>query len=191
MKKVSGCLLFFIFVFLPIQPLFAADRPPQVGEVLSGIALPAPSDSQDKSYLGISGRSPFEVSQVRAQVVLMQILSMYCPYCQKEAPNVNALFKMIEENKDLKGRLKIIGIGAGNSTYETSLFRKKYAIPFPVLPDPDFIVYGKIGGEVRTPYFIAVKNVSGKQPVVIYSELGSFGDPAKFIQKLIQAAGLK
>ncbi len=191
MKRFSGGLLFFVWMLFAVQPVLGADRPPQAGGALPAIALPAPSDAQERNYLGVSGRSSFNVSQVKAPIVVMQVLSMYCPYCQKEAPNVNALFKMVEENKDLKGKIKIIGIGAGNSTYETNLFRKKYAVPFPVLPDPDFVVYGQIGGEVRTPYFIAVKNEPGKQPVVIYSELGSFGDPAKFVQKLVQVAGLK
>jgi peroxiredoxin len=191
MKKIHCYLLLFIWMFLPLLPLFAADRPPQVGEALPELALPAPVDSQDKAYLGVSGRGSFSVSQVQAPVVLLQVLSMYCPYCQKEAPNVNSLFKMIESDNTLKGKIKIIGIGAGNSAYETNLFRKKYSVPFTVLPDPDFIVYQKIGGEVRTPYFIAVRNQSGKQPVVVYSALGGFGDPAKFIQQLIRSAGVK
>ena len=190
MKKVYGYPLMIVVMLLQAQLLWAADRPPQVGEALPELSLPAAADSQDRAYLDI-GRGSFSVSQVKAPVVLLQVLSMYCPYCQKEAPHVNALFKMIEEDKNLKGKIKIIGIGVGNSAYETSLFRKKYSVPFPVLPDPDFIIHKKIGGEVRTPYFIAVRNQSGKQPVVVYSALGGFGDPAQFIQKLIQSAGVK
>lgn len=189
MKKRSFCLL-IILLLLPAVPLGAAGDSPRVGAALPPLVLPAPADSGDRSYLGISGKS-FGVAQVDAPVVVLQVLSMYCPYCQKEAPNVNALFKMIESDKNLKGKIKIIGIGAGNSAFETNLFRKKYSVPFPVLPDPEFVVYGKIGGEVRTPYFIAVKNVSGREPVVIYSALGGLGEPAAFIQKLIKAAGLK
>lgn len=141
MKRYS-CLLIFILFLLLIMPLWAADKPPQVGAALPALVLPASTDSQDQGYLGISGK-PFGVAQVKAPVVVLQVLSMYCPYCQKEAPSVNALFKMIESDKNLKGKIKIIGIGAGNSAYETNLFRKKYSVPFPVLPDPDFVVYGE------------------------------------------------
>ncbi|HUH65156.1 MAG TPA: hypothetical protein VLZ07_01875 [Syntrophales bacterium] len=59
---------------------------------------------------------------------------MYCPYCQREAPNVNDLFARIERDPALKGKIKIIGIGTGNTSCEVHVFKKQYNVPFSRLP---------------------------------------------------------
>jgi peroxiredoxin len=115
---------------------------------------------------------------------------MYCPYCQAEAPNVNRLYALIEGNPALKGKIKIIGIGIGNSHFETDIFKKKYTIAFPLIPDGDFKLH-KIMGEVRTPYFIAVKLSGGKYPEVIYSRLGALENNDVFLEQIAKSAGLK
>jgi hypothetical protein len=43
-------------------------------------------------------------------------------------------------------------------------------------------------GEVRTPYFIAVKLTRDGQQKVLYSKPGSPGDPGKFLELLLQAS---
>jgi hypothetical protein len=35
--------------------------------------------------------------------------------CQKDAPHVNNLFKRIENDPALKGKIKLLGVGAGNA----------------------------------------------------------------------------
>ena len=190
MKRLLGIALLLIIVLSAGPGFSAAERPPQPGEALPDLSLPVPDKWSDRSYLGISGQRTFKVIQIKAPVVLIQILSMYCPYCQREAPNVNELYRLIEQDSALRGKIKIVGIGAGNSSYEVDLYRKKFNVPFPVIPDPDFVAYGRIGGEVRTPYFIAVKNQSGESKV-FYSAVGALGDPGKFLEQIARSGGLK
>ncbi len=190
MKK--NIVMFFLFLGILLiataAPLAAA--PPQPGGQIPELKFTAPSERADKAYLGLSGwGSTFRVPDIKARVVILEILSMYCPFCQKEAPLVNELFSAIEKDPSLKGKIKILGIGAGNSAYEVGVFRKKYGIPFPVVPDPDYTAH-KAYGEVRTPYFIAVKiNESGTHEV-IYSKLGTLENVNTFLNTLRQTAGL-
>jgi peroxiredoxin len=83
-----------------------------------------------------------------------------------------------------------MGIGVGNSTYEVGIFKKRYNIPFPLISDADFAAYDRIGGEVRTPYFIAVQISRDGTGRVIYSKLGALGDVEAFLQLIIKSAGL-
>jgi hypothetical protein len=46
-------------------------------------------------------------------------------------------------------------------------------------------------GEVRTPYFIAVKLSGGKYPEVIYSRLGALENNDVFLEQIAKSAGLK
>jgi peroxiredoxin len=114
---------------------------------------------------------------------------MYCPYCQAEAPKINKLDQLIENNPAYKDKIKIIGIGAGNTSFEVGTFKKKYTITFPLIPDDDFKLY-KLLGETRTPYFIVVKLNGDNPPQVIYSKLGAIADIDLFLSQIAKLSGL-
>jgi thiol-disulfide isomerase/thioredoxin len=168
----------------------AANNPPQKGEVLPVMNLPMPRNPVEKGYLGLSGDGFFKIPQIKANVVIVEIFSMYCPYCQKDAPGVNELYNLIENNSDLKNKIKLIGIGAGNSTYEVEVFKKTYTVPFPLFPDKDFVIH-KACGEVRTPYFIVVKINDDKTHQIVHSQLGDYPGAEPFLELVLKSSGLK
>jgi peroxiredoxin len=190
MKKQIYFLLVIMIGLGSLTPLLAAGAPPAKGDSLPAITLPFPKSSEEKTYLGIAGEGTFKIPQIKTQVVILEIFSMYCPFCQGEAPIVNELYQLIEENPDLKGKIKIIGLGAGNSPFEVEVFKKKYNVPFPLLPDADFKLH-KTFGEVRTPYFIVARLQKDKPPQVIYSELGSLNGAKPFLEKIRTLAELR
>jgi len=189
MKRKTAVLI-SVMAMLMITAVCAADvNPPQVGGVFPDIELSKPADPAHLKYLGLSGSGTFKVQQVKADAVIIEIFSMYCPYCQAEAPNMNNLYALIESNPAIKNKIKIIGIGINNSLYETDIFKNKYKIAFPLIPDGDFKLH-KIIGQVRTPYFFVVKLKGGKAEI-IYSKLGALGDNKAFLEQTIKSAGLK
>ncbi len=170
---------------------FAQGGTPQVGSALPEMELTKPKDAVALRYLGLSaGGDNFHVSEVKAQALIIEVYSMYCPYCQAEAPKMNKLHQLIENNPASRGKIKIIGIGVGNSLFETGVFRKKYDVKFPLIPDGDFKLH-KVFGETRTPYFIVVKLEEKKQPQVIYSRLGAIENVELFLAQIAQLSGVK
>ena len=168
-----------------------AGTPPPVGGTLPDFSLETPKDGGERGYLGLSFFSrSFKVPELKAQVVLIEIFSMYCPYCQGDAPHVNALYRKIEADSLLKGKIKLIGIGVGNSPYEVAAFKKKYQIPFPLFPDRDFKIH-QLVGEVRTPYFIGAKVNPNGTHRIFFSRLGVLGDVDQFLAEIIKLSGVK
>jgi peroxiredoxin len=188
--KIRVLILSLVIVlFTVITAVALENSPPAVGGVFPEIELLKPDSVSDLKYLGLTGSVSFKINQIKADVVIIEIFSMYCPYCQAEAPHVNDLFSLIEKNSALKNKMKIIGIGINNSLFETNIFKKKYKVEFPLIPDGDFKLH-KVIGEVRTPYFIVVKLKGGKTEV-IYSKLGALGDHNHFLEQLIRLSGLR
>ncbi len=189
MKKITILLVVTIFLFSGLV-VFAANEPPKESGMLPDIKLSVPKSPEEKTYLGLKGNGSFTIPQIKANVVIIEIFSMYCPYCQKEAPIVNELYNAIEKNPDLKGKIKIIGIGAGNTPFEVDTFKKTYDIPFPLFPDEDFSIH-KVCGEVRTPFFIVIKINKKGTHQVIYSELGTIKNAEDFLKLIRKRSGLK
>jgi peroxiredoxin len=162
---------------------------PQRGDVLPDITIPVPQNNTDKEYLGLKAGAFFKIPQIKAEVVLIEIFSMYCPYCQREAPEVNRLYRLIEHDQELKGRIKMIGLGTGNTKFEVEVFKKNYNVPFPLFPDEDFSLH-KSFGEVRTPYFVGIKINNDGTHRVFYSELGGLQGAEQFLRLVVKSSEL-
>ena len=186
--KLINLLIMTILLF-GTAPAAAESKIPLKGDTLPELVLPVPQDPSQKSYLGLTSADTFKVSDIKGSVAIVQIMSMYCPHCQREAPRINTFYTKIENDALLKGKVKIIGIGAGNSEFEINFFKKKYEVPFPLFADPDFGFHKKIG-EVRTPYFFGVHLTGPEAGRVFYSQLGGPDDALEFLEKLLESAGL-
>ena len=84
----------------------------------------------------------------------------------------------------------MIGIGAGNTTFEVEHFRNTYKIPFPLFPDDDFAIHKKIGN-VRTPYFFVIGINKEGTPRILHTHQGRLKNNDQFINTLLQRTGLK
>lgn len=186
MRVAATTLLFSILVF----PALAANKPPEKGGVLPVINLPIPKTPDERSYLGLSGSGSFKIPQIEAKVVIVEIFSMYCPKCQRDAPGINELYRLIGNSPDIRNKIKLIGIGAGNSSYEVEIFKKIYSVPFPLFPDKDFTIH-EACGEVRTPYFVVVNINENGTHQIVHAQLGNYPGAEPFLELVLKASGLK
>ena len=191
MKKTLMLLTIMIFLLSIFNfSVLSANKAPEKGDALPVINLPVPKNPDERNYLGLSGSGSFKIPQIKTKVVIIEIYSMYCPYCQKDAPGVNELYRLIENNADIKNKIKLIGIGAGNSSYEVEIYKKTYQVPFPLFPDKDFVIH-KACGEVRTPYFMVVKINEDGTHQIVHTQLGNYPGAEPFLELVLKASGLK
>ena len=189
MKRIILILIISCCFTSIIHGALAGQRPSE-GDVFPEITLPVPQHASEKAYLGIDDTEHFAITQIKAPVVIIEIFSMYCPFCQKEAPIVNELYELIQNKPAIKNNIKIIGIGAGNTQFEVDFFKNEYSIPFPLLPDESFSLH-KATGEVRTPYFFVLQIKPDGSNKVVYSKAGSIQVPQEFLDLIIRKTSLE
>ena len=159
-------------------------------ETLPDIELNVPENQVYRDYLGLHDHSDatFHLSEVKADVLLIELFSMYCPYCQKEAPAVNRLYEKMQAISRAGMTVKMVGLGAGNSAFEVEHFRETYNIEFPLFPDPELVMYKSLQG-AGTPGFIGCRLQTDQQPVIVLRNSGGFYSVDDFLQELLKKSG--
>ena len=78
MKLISTLLLAMsICLYLTGDTAGAASQPPVEGGQLPEIMLTVPPSTEHQQYLGITGTKSFNIPEIKAEVVLIEIFSMY------------------------------------------------------------------------------------------------------------------
>ncbi len=54
-----------------------ANQPPPAGGVLPEIVLDVPQNPELRSYLGLSEKKTFSIPEIKAEVIIIEIFSMY------------------------------------------------------------------------------------------------------------------
>lgn len=188
MKKFTLCLS--IVVLLSVVPLMSGSAAPDrdYSKAITQVRLQLPEDKNTASSLGIRQKSGrIMLSDIDAEIIIIEIFSMYCPYCQKHAPETNKLFEAIEANPGTRGKVGLIGIGVGNSAHEVAFFKKKFGIRFPLFADADSAVLNSLPG-VRTPYYFCIRKI-GRSLNVFFTQQGAFDDARTFLKTVLDKSG--
>lgn len=169
-RYLPAFILFFVVAF-SYHPAFAETKP-------LGFAVPFPNlvftDSltrAEQNYLGLPSKKVFSFREDRGNLILVEFLSIYCINCQRQAPVLNQVYSSVERDPGLKGKVKMIGIAAGNNLSEVQVFKKEYNVPYPILSDPKFDAHTAVGGP-RTPFSIWVRRDAQRNSVVVSTHLG-------------------
>jgi thiol-disulfide isomerase/thioredoxin len=188
---MKNILLFFVVGSLLSLCTVAISAEPKDDSILPEIVLVTPKDDEHRKYLGITSEpgEPFQIADIDADIIIIELFSMYCPFCQKEAPLVNELYRKATEHMLQGLSIKIIGLGASNSQFEVEHFGNNYEVEFPLFPDKDMGIYKALGGD-GTPGFVAYKIKGVTVPVNVLRNSGGFYNAEDFLKDVINNSGL-
>jgi peroxiredoxin len=170
-KSINGNLVVFLLAFLFCGLASAETKP-------VGFAIPFPDltftqalSKEEQAYLGIPQKKSFSFKEIRGNLILTEFISTYCASCQRQAPIFNELYSSIEKDRRLRGKVKMIGVAAGNNLHEVEIYRKQYNIPYPILSDPKFDAH-TAAGSPRTPFTIWIRKDAQGKGIVLSTHLG-------------------
>jgi peroxiredoxin len=189
MKKMMRNLIMCVILF-GVIPICCYAAPPEqdYSAAITKVKLKLPDDPGAGASLGIRQKDAWiTLNDIDAEVIIIEIFSMYCPFCQRHAPMTNKLQTAIEARSDTRGKVRLIGIGVGNTPYEVKFFKKKYGIQFPLFDDANSAVLKSLPG-IRTPYYFAIRKTGGSLSV-FFTQQGAFEDPEKFLDTVLNKSG--
>ncbi len=153
----------------------------KAGDRFTNIPLTGAFTLEDRKYLGLSDKKAHSLSDIRAEFILIEVFSIYCPVCQKYSTKFNQLYDLVQRDNFFKRNIRMIGIGMGNNSKEVSYFKKYFNILFPLIPDPDFKIHNALK-KTRVPLIILLDKRS--HPFNILTILDFTRDPEALIEDI-------
>jgi hypothetical protein len=74
---VRFLIALWVCIVLSNGAVGAESQPPPEGGLLPDIVLATPKSPEHQDYLGISGKNTFKIPEIKAEVVIVEIFSMY------------------------------------------------------------------------------------------------------------------
>lgn len=178
-KRIVLAALFGLLVLLGTTAMAA--------ETFPNITMTGKLTDAQKAYVGNDGVG-FTLADIKADYLLVNAFSMYCPICQRDAPHLNKVYETVNA-ADTEGRVKFLGLGLGNTAFEVAFFQKKYNVEYPIVWDDDYAIH-KALGEVGTPTYYLVKLTGGSYEILHQSE-GEIEDIEGFAQMILNKSGVR
>lgn len=183
LRVLSRHFSFMALIFLALSSLLGLSSPsqaatPGVGDSMPGLEIIAPSLQQDQQYLGVPAQGVFGLEDIAGELVILEVVGVYCPYCHKQAPLFNSLFQRLKR-AGLEEKVKMLAVASGATAPEVAQLRKHSSYAYPVLRDEDFSVHAALG-EPKTPYTLVVN----KQGEILFAKLGVVDDIGNFFKTI-------
>jgi hypothetical protein len=179
---VLSCVLALVF-FLGAVSLAGAEAEPKVGQVVGAVKFAKPLTDAEVQYLGLAKAGEFTLKDVKAPYILIEQFNTSCPHCMHQAPGLNKLFNLVQQDSALKDKIKFMSVGQANDDSAVKMWKAFHKVPFPVLPDPN----SALGKALNfTPYPVSMLvDKSGK---ILWVEIGAFESAEEVLPKIKAAA---
>jgi peroxiredoxin len=150
------------------------------------LAFASPGSADARAYLGISADT-FTLAGVQADIVIVELFTLYCALCAREAPAVAELFSLAQKQSTPQRRIRVLGIGTGSSPDDVARFQQQHSVPFPMVPDQR-ASFARAVKMAVTPGFIAFKKQPDGSMITLHTRSGVLGPPERFLDAVLKAA---
>jgi peroxiredoxin len=161
-----GCVL-ALLLFLGATAL-AADVEPTVGQTVK-VKFPKPMSDEDAKYLGLDKAEEFTLKDVKAPYLLVEQFSTTCSHCMAQAPVMNTLFSRVQEDPQLKDKVKFVAVGQGSDESALKMWKAFHKVQFALIPDPKSTL-----GDALNFHPYPVTMVLDKNGKIVFLHVGGF-----------------
>jgi len=158
-----------------------AENLPAAGQTLPALNLKAPAFGQDARELGVAGKKTFRLQDLRAKVIVLEVIGVYCSECAKQVRAFNTLYARLARRIQA-GEVRMLGLAAGGTDLEVQSLRQTGIYAYPIVADEKYQNH-KLLREPKTPFTMLV-TPGGK---VLYAHLGVDDDIEGLLARIKEA----
>lgn len=117
----------------------------------------------DDPGTALGGASPrrLPLSDLPGEVLVLEFFNSRCPTCQRQAPELEKAFRAFSSGA-LAGRVRVVAIGAGDLARDLEAFRREQDLSYPLVADPWYDLYGRLGALPRSPVTLLLRKEGGQ-----------------------------
>jgi peroxiredoxin len=158
----------------------------KVGDYFPTCRLMLLNYQKDRDYLEIShAERNFTLEDVHSDYIFIEIYNELCSACVNEVKTYKALYRMLLKDAFLRGKVKMMGIGAGSKKRSAAKFRKQKNIAFPLFADEKREIFDCLGKPVL-PVSYLVQRQAGKRKIRLIQS-GHIGSAEKLLAEIKSA----
>jgi peroxiredoxin len=158
----------------------------KVGDYFPTCRLMLLNYQKDRDYLEIShAERNFTLEDVHSDYIFIEIYNELCSACVNEVKTYKALYRMLLKDAFLRGKVKMMGIGAGSKKRSAAKFRKQKNIAFPLFADEKREIFDCLGKPVL-PVSYLVQRQAGKRKIHLIQS-GHIGSAEKLLAEIKSA----
>ncbi len=154
-----------------------------VGDYFPTCRLMLLNYQKDRDYLQITHlQRNFTLEDVHSDYIFIEIYNELCSACVNEVKTYKALYRMLLGDAFLRGKVKMMGIGAGSKKRSAAKFRKQKNIAFPLFADEKREIFECLGKPVL-PVSYLVERQAGKRKIRLIQS-GHIGNAEKLLAEI-------
>jgi peroxiredoxin len=185
MLKKKVLVILSCFFGLTLLLAGAALAQPKVGDNVGNLKFNAPLDEEGAKYLGLAKAASFTLKDIKGDFVLVDVFSTLCPHCIQQAPHLNNLYNLVNQDAKLKDKLKILAVGHQDNEMKLKAWKAIQKVPFPLIPDEQ----GQVFNALNLPG-TPVSMILDKNGKVQWVHIGAFDSADSALKEIKQALKL-
>ena len=139
---------------------------------------------KERETLKLPAEKTISLEQFTAEIIIIELLNVYCHTCQMQVPIFNQLWDSVQADTMLRSKVAILGITVGNNTKEITKFQKSFKSQYPILADPAKKVFDCLGNLKGTPQtYLLKKDPSGKW-YIHYHHRGAVSSSETYLREI-------
>ncbi len=158
--KLTVLAALLIALVLPSARAFAAPILP--GQTLPDISALPLIDRFQYDALGLApSDEPVRIADIPGNILILELFNRFCFTCMHQSVEIQKFAESLK-SESLTSKIKILGIGIGNTKDDLIDFSKTMKVSFPMAPDPSFDFYYGLGDIDGAPMTFFLKKKDGR-----------------------------